>query len=157
MKKIKGSMGLVILIVILMVIVVVAIGTAIYFWQKNNQLKTTQTSNRGINQESPKEIVEIFMNATLGTLPEAEVDYDLARTHMTDKLKTQHLGEGWVPQFYGIQDGPISVKFISQNISGDSATVRFDPNWGEMSLGWAFILTKENNKWLVDEFRSDTQ
>ena len=107
--------------------------------------------------QTPTKVVETFMNATLGTLPNAKIDYTLARTYMTDALKAQYSGETWVPQFYGIQDGPISVKFISQNVVGDEAFVRFDPSWGEMSLGWSFTLEKTSNTWLISGFQNDAQ
>lgn len=172
----KGNTILIILIIILAIIAIAAIGTTIYFWQKSKRQTTQVTTTMPTvsptitktltptatpteqTQETPQAVTEKFMLATLGTLPKnGQVNYDLARTYMTESLKAQNTGESWVPLFYGIQDGPESVKFISQNISADSATVRFDPSWGEMSLGWSFILVKENGSWLIDEFRNDAQ
>jgi hypothetical protein len=72
-------------------------------------------------------------------------------------LKSQYSDESFVPRFYGIQDGPTSVKIISENISGDEATVRVDASFGDMTAAWAFILTKDGNKWLISEFRNDAQ
>ncbi|OIN89418.1 hypothetical protein CO019_00390 [Candidatus Berkelbacteria bacterium CG_4_9_14_0_2_um_filter_42_30] len=163
MKKFKGNTVLIILVVIFAVIAIAAIIVAVYFWQKNkkseNSTPATSSSTETATQpvESPKEVVYSFMLSTLGTLPNAEINYDLARSYMTDKLKSEYSGESWVPMFYKIQDGPTSVKFISENISGNSTTVRYDPTWGEMALGWAFILEKVNGKWLISEFRNDAQ
>jgi len=163
MKKLKGNTTLIILVVIFGVIAITAIIVAVYFWQKSkeseNSTPATSSTSETTSQptQSPKEVVEMFMNATLGTLPNAEINYDLAQSCLTDKLKSQYSGESWVPGFYQIQDGPTSVRYISQYISGDSATVRYDPSWGEMGLGWAFTLEKVDNKWLISEFRNDAQ
>ena len=172
-KKSKGNSALIVLIIVLAVVAVAAVGIAIYFWQKSkpsnvasvspSPTKTITTSPSktatpvSVAEESPKTVVENFLNTTLGTLPGANVNYDLARTYMAEDFKALHLGEGWVPQLYGIQDGPSSVNFISENITSDTATVRFDPSWGEMSLAWAFTLEKQNNKWLISDFRNDAQ
>jgi len=166
MKKSKGSAGLIILIIVLVMITLAAIIFALYFWQRNvrleaelNASKTSEQESSEVSQpvESPRQVVENFMKYTLGTLPDAEINYQLAKNYLTDSLKAQNSSESWVSQFYGIQDGPTSVKFISQNISGDSATLRYDPSWGEMSLGWAFSLTKIDNEWKISQFRNDAQ
>lgn len=117
----------------------------------------TTTSSAVALDQTPTKVVESFMNATLGTLPGAKIDYDLARGYMTEALKVQYSGEVWVPQFYGIQDGPTSVKFISQSVVGDTAYVRFDAVWGTMSLGWMFTLEKVGDTWLISGFNNDAQ
>ncbi|MEW6408395.1 MAG: hypothetical protein AB1465_06950 [Patescibacteria group bacterium] len=181
MQQLKGGAAMVALIIVLVILAMAASGAAVYFWQKSKSVTKTQTGLESPRltptpsptttqptatstktptptpTKTPTEVVEIFMKATLGTLPGAKIDYDFAKNLMTDDLKAKHTGEGWVPQFYGIQDGPVSIKFISQNTVGDNAYVRFDPSWGEMSLGWLFTLKKVGNNWLIDDFRNDVQ
>lgn len=175
MRKLKGNTALIVLIVVLVVVILGAIGTTIYFWQKGSKETTkttptptsslksspaatpTATSSAAQTTQTPTEVAENFMKATLGTLPDAKIDLELARSYLTESLKTQNTGEVWVPEFYEIQDGPTSVKFISQNITDDYATVRFDPSWDDISLGWAFTLKKVGNVWLIDDFRNDAQ
>jgi len=163
MKKLKGNTVLIVLVAVFAVVAIIATTVAIYFWHKsknteqNNAENTAEESETLSEELTPNEVVQVFMYSTLGTLPGAEIDYDLARSYMTDELKSQHSGDSWVPGFYGIQDGPTSIKFISENISGDSATVRYDPSWGEMGLGWAFILKNVDGEWLISEFRNDAQ
>lgn len=163
MRKLKGNTILIVLVAVFAVVAIVATTVAIYFWHKsknaeqNNAENTTEESATLSEELTPDEVVQTFMYSTLGTLPGAGIDYDLARSYMTDGLKSQYSGDSWVPDFYGIQDGPTSVKFISENISGDLATVRYDPSWGEMGLGWAFILENVDGQWLISEFRNDAQ
>jgi hypothetical protein len=77
-----------------------------------------------------------------------------ARSHMTDRLKSLYSGEGWVPQFYGIQAGPDSYTKLSTNIVDDAATVKINVTFGESSLVWAFLLEKVGNVWKIDKFRN---
>lgn len=179
MRKLEGNTTLIIIIIVLAVLLAAAIGFGAYFWGKNKSTtkatatptKTTTTSSKTsptatptktptaaqTSEETPKQVVENFMKYTLGTLPGAQVDLEKARGYLSDTMKAQYSGEGWVPQFYGIQDGPDSVKFISENTSDDGVYLRYDPNWGEMSLGWSFFLAKDGNKYYIDGFRNDTQ
>ncbi len=178
MRKSKGNAALII-IVILAVLLAVAIAFGAYFWGKSKSAtQTTKTASPNASitksstssatptptaatsnqaEETPKQVVENFMNYTLGTLPGAQINYEKARAYLTDNMQAQYSGENWVPAFYGIQDGPTSVKFISENSSGESVTLRYDPSWGEMSLGWTFILDQDGNKWYINGFRNDSQ
>ncbi len=177
MRKLKGNTTLIIIIV-LSVLLVIAIAIGAYFWGKSKSTtQATKTASPALSstksptaaatptptttlaqtEETPKQTVENFMKYTLGTLPGAQIDYDKARAYLSDTMKAQYSGENWVPSFYGIQDGPTSVKFISENTSDETLTLRYDPSWGETSLGWSFILEKDGNKWYINGFRNDAQ
>jgi hypothetical protein len=103
----------------------------------------------------PQDVVDEFMTSSLGTLPRADLDEEKARSHMTNRLKSLYSGEGWIPQFYGIQAGPDSYTKLSTNIVDDVATVKINVTFGESSLVWAFLLKKVDNVWKIDEFRND--
>lgn len=179
MQKFKGNATLIV-IIILSVLLVIAIAFGAYFWGKSKSStqslktaspspvstkssitavtpKSTPTAISGQTQETAKQVVENFMKYTLGTLPGAQLNDEKARAYLSDTMQAQYVGEGWVARFYGIQDGPTSIKFISENTAEEEVTVRYDPSWGEMSLGWAFILVKDNDKWFINGFRNDTQ
>jgi len=57
--------------------------------------------------EEEKEIVRQWLAV--------EVNYEKARAYLSDNMKAQYPDDNWVPMLYGIQDGPTSVKFISEN------------------------------------------
>lgn len=172
MQKLKGNTVLIVVVIILAVLLVVAIALGAYFWGKTKSttpeasptmtstVSPTATPTEAVSEpeESPKEVVENFMNYTLGTLPSAKLDFEAARALLTEDQKIQFSDDNtFAARFYGIQDGPTSVKFISENITGDESVVRYDPSWGEMSLAWAFFLVKIDNQWLISDFRNDAQ
>ncbi|KKQ74324.1 MAG: hypothetical protein US94_C0007G0001 [Berkelbacteria bacterium GW2011_GWB1_38_5] len=164
----KSNITLIVVIIVLAIIAVAGIATATYFWGKSKGNATPSpkisatvtskvTSTPQFNEESAKQVVENFMKYSLGTLPGAEVNYEKARAYLSDNMKAQYPDDNWVPMLYGIQDGPTSVKFISENDTGDSVVLRYDPTWGEMSSGWAFTLEKDNNKWFITGFSNTAQ
>jgi len=179
MKKFKGNTSLIVVIVILAIVAITGIGAAIYFWQKSSKpaatasptltitsspktsptkISPSPTSTPQTQGENAQQAAENFMKLTLGTLPGAQVDYEKAREYLSDTMKVQYSGDGWVPRFYGIQDGPDSVSFISENPTEDGVVLRYDAIWGqEVGLGWAFTMVKDNNKWYIDGFRNDAQ
>lgn len=172
MQKLKGNTALIVVVIILAALLVVAIGLGAYFWGKSKsttpEASPTITSTASPTaipteavtepKESPKEVVENFMDYTLGTLPSANLNFESARALLTEDQKIQFEDDNtFAARFYGIQDGPTSVKFISENVTGEEAVVRYDPSWGEMSLAWAFFLVKIDNQWLISDFRNDAQ
>ncbi len=52
--------------------------------------------------ESPASVVEDFVRATLGTVPEADLDYDYARSLMTTGYAYEFDSLEFVPLTYGI-------------------------------------------------------
>jgi len=161
-----------VIIVILLLIIfsgVIYLGF-VYISNQNNQEATEQQTmeeqstdqNEGETNElspaqMPQDVVGEFMNSTLGTLPGAEIDMDLAKSHMTSELKSYYTGDNWVPEFYGIQAGPDSFTTLSTYVVDDSATVKINVTFGDSGIAWAFVLKKIDNAWKIDEFRNDAQ
>jgi hypothetical protein len=99
---------------------------------------------------TPQEVVTMYMRATLGTIPGSLIDYDLAKTLLTDDMLSQWTDDSFVPISYGIQQGPDSIEFIDSKISEDNATVRVWGYWGEdVGRDWTFVLKKEDSAWLI--------
>ncbi|MDD5551926.1 MAG: hypothetical protein PHI88_02095 [Candidatus Pacebacteria bacterium] len=150
------------LVIFLLALVV---GSGIYFWQRNQTVSEPivvtptpeATPTEKVDSGAPTKVVEDFMKYTLGTLPDSNIDYETARNLFIEDLKSQYSDDSFVPRFYGIQDGPDSAKFISENISDNEATVRVDVSFGEMTTAWAFLLKKEGDLWLISGFRNDAQ
>ncbi len=175
MTKQKGNMVLIIIVIVLAVCLLSAIVVGAYFWWKSKSVTQTKTTisptasqtatptptptktQESQPAESPKQVVNNFINYTLGMSTTADINYDKARSLMTESFQAAHSGEGWVPLMYGIQDGPSSVEIVSENINGENASVKVNAFWGDMGLGWAFSLVKENNQWLIDGFRNTAQ
>jgi len=102
------------------------------------------------DQENPQEIVELFMQATLGTLPNAAVDYDKAKTMMTSQYAEEFTTPMFIPQAYGIQDGPDRVEFEREDVIDDTAEVVVIGYWGEdLQMRWKFELEKEDGLWKI--------
>jgi hypothetical protein len=178
-QKSTGSRGTVIAVVVAVIVTAVIVGGGVYLWQQNKSLKeqtkatstptsktvtstvsaypsvetTRDMTNTGI---SPSDITEEFMLSTLGTLPGAKIDYAKAKTLASQKLLAQWTDDSFVPQFYGIQDGPTTYEITTQSISGTSATVKVEVRWAETGLAWAFSLVDESG-WKINSFRNDAQ
>ena len=106
---------------------------------------------------SPTDNTENFIACTLGTVPGAVISYDLAKTYMSATQKSLFTDDSYIPEFYGIQEGPDTYEMKTQTINGDIATVRVDVLYGEMMEAWAFVLIWEDGAWKIDEFRNDAQ
>jgi hypothetical protein len=101
-------------------------------------------------QQDPQELVQAFMQATLGTIPNAEIDYDKARTMMTSQYAQEFTSPAFIPQAYAMQDGPSKVEFESKDIMGDTAEVVIMGYWGEdLQMRWKFELEKEDGLWKI--------
>jgi hypothetical protein len=100
---------------------------------------------------TPEAVVTSFLNATLGTLPEAEVDYDKAKELMSAEYVKQFTTPMFIPQAYGMQDGPSSVEITDQEILTDTAVVTALGRWGtENQMYWQFNLVKQAGQWKLD-------
>jgi hypothetical protein len=94
--------------------------------------------------------VEAFLKATLGTVPGAAIDYDRARSLMTTSYAAQFDSPAFVPATYGIQDGPTSYDFASEEIAGTTATVEVIGEWGgDPGRRWVFALNQEGGSWKI--------
>ncbi len=156
---IVGLLGIIILTAVLA-------GGGVYLWIGSRDDKTS-TQNQTTSDQStqtekepavaPTKVVENFILSTLGTVPGAKIDYEKAKTYMSEELKAQFTEDTFIPEFYGIQQGPNGYKMKTETSNGDTASVKVDVKYGVMIQSWAFILVKEANKWKIDEFRNDAQ
>ncbi|MCD4761091.1 hypothetical protein K8R42_04295 [bacterium] len=101
----------------------------------------------------PTEVVDLYMHLTLGSIPQAEIDYEAAKSHLTDDLKTQFVNPMFIPVSYCIQDGPEEVRIISDEITGSVIEVvvegQYGGAWQEM---WNFSLVSDGDlSWLIQK------
>jgi len=102
-------------------------------------------------QMSPQEVTKEFILSTLGTLPEAEINYELARSLMTSSYTEEFDSPAFIPNAYGIQEGPTSVEFESEDITGEEAEVIVIGHWGEdLQMHWKFEMKQEQGEWKVN-------
>jgi hypothetical protein len=168
---------LVVIIVLMAVLLLGAIIIGVYYYGKSKtspvstasptktatvspKASATPTGNQttAATEESAREFVERFMKMTLGTLPGASLDVDKAYTYLSDTMKAQYSGANWVPQFYGIQDGPDDYQFLMQNETEDGWVVKYNALWGnEVGIGWLFTVTKDNGQWYINGLSNTTQ
>jgi hypothetical protein len=139
------------------IVTTVVVGAGVYYWQKGKCDSGQSASTSKEDAATPTEVTENFILATLGTVPSATIDYDKAKTYLSENQKSFFTDDSYVPMFYGIQEGPDSYKVISEYINGDTATVRIDAVYGEMMTAWAFTLIWEDGAWKIDSFRDDAQ
>ena len=100
--------------------------------------------------EPPATVVEAFVKATLGTVPDADIDYDYARSLMTGSYAAQFDSPAFVPTTYGIQDGPTSYGIASEESADVTATVEVIGEWGgEPGRRWVFVLNQEGGSWKI--------
>jgi hypothetical protein len=102
----------------------------------------------------PAELVQMYMDHTLGTLPNADIDYDEAKTYLTDDLRAQFQTPAFVPASYCIQDGPEDVKIVSDKIGeGGSVHVDVDGLYGDAWQNmWRFYVVPDGNYgWLIEK------
>ena len=134
------------IIIIVLLIVAVFLGIS-YIRQGVSDIDEPTTSNLG----SPTETVNIYLYATLGSLPDAVYNTNIAAEHLADDLATQIIDNpSFVPLSYGIQDGPSSVKITDETISGKTATVTVEGSYGGTpSKEWTFTLKHNGTKWLI--------
>ncbi len=99
---------------------------------------------------TPQEVVEEFLLATLGTLPGARVDYDYARTLMTPAYAAEFLSSEFVPESYGIHDGPERHNYALETSGRGAARVLAIGYWGgEPGKRWEFDLIDMDGTWKV--------
>jgi hypothetical protein len=99
---------------------------------------------------SPGDVVDEFIRVTLGTVPGAALDYDRARALMTVAYAGAFDSPAFIPQTYGIQDGPTSYELASEAVSGSTATVLVLGTWGaDLEQAWRFTLQEEAGLWRV--------
>jgi len=156
----------IIIILGIIILTAVLVGGGVYLWMNSREDKTSTqnqtTSDQSSQTEkepavSPTDVAEDFILSTLGTVPGAKIDYEKAKTYMSEELKTQFTEDAFIPQFYGIQQGPDDYEMKLETTNEDTASVKVDAVYGTMMQSWAFVLVKEADEWKIDEFRSDAQ
>ena len=167
-KQRKNSLSQILIVLVVIIVVAALSGSGVYLWTQN-QNKEDQTPTRSQSTSkstsktekepavSPTTVAETFILATLGTVPGAKIDYDKAKTLLAEKLKDQFTEATFIPEFYGIQQGPDNYSMKTENINDGMASVNFDVRYGDMMQGWSFILVKEADEWKIDEFHNDAQ
>ena len=100
---------------------------------------------------APKEIANLYMKSTLGTLSDSNIDYDLAKQQMTSEFRKQFTNPSFIPMSYCIQDGPEKVRIDSENISNDTAKVRVSGFYTEWQDMWEFSLIKQEGEWKIEK------
>lgn len=183
MQNQPKNTSLIIIIIVLAVLVVATVTIGAYYYGKSRTVRAltltasptktvtvTPTSTKSAsaipksspttvaNEQTAREFVESFMKMTLGTLPGANLDVNKAYASLSDTMQAQYSGESWVPQFYGIQDGPDDFDFLMENETEDGFVVKYNALWGnEVGIGWLFTVVKDNGKWYINGFSNTTQ
>jgi len=117
----------------------------------NHTETKSNTTTPTITTSTPTSVIESFMKATLGRIPNAEIDYDKARTLMTTSYAAEFDTPMFVPQAYGMQDGPTSVEVTDEEILTNTATVTVLGHWGpDNQMYWMFELKKQAGEWKLD-------
>lgn len=100
----------------------------------------------------PTAIVENYLKATLGTIPEAQINYETAKKYLAYDLVAKFNSPGFVPLSYCIQDGPQNIRIKSGENLGDKAAVKVEASWGdEWTERWEFVLIKESGQWKINK------
>jgi len=144
MKKQSKNKKIIITALILLIIAIT------YTQLKDTPINTNIFTQNTTDQTtySPREVVDMFTLSTLGSLPNSLIDYTLAKTLMTEQYAQEFTNPSFIPQAYGIQDGPDKVEFETENIQGDQAEVVLIGYWGnDLTMRWKFNLEKENGDW----------
>lgn len=102
-------------------------------------------------ETTPSEVVENYMNYTLGTIPTASLDYEAAKDYLSVEMLSQFVDDSFVPLSYCIQMGPDDVIVDSEDISGELALVQVSSSYGSgWEEAWEFSLIIEDNEWKID-------
>ncbi len=130
----------------LFLLILLSTGTVLLLSLVSKQkLKPPETSQ-------PTAVVENYLKATLGTIPEAKINYEAAKKYLTSDLVTKFNGPGFVPLSYCIQDGPQNVRIKPGENLGDKTAVKVEASWGdEWTERLEFVLTKESGQWKINK------
>lgn len=165
-KQNKNSSSQIFIILGIIILTAALVGGGVYLWMQNKEDQTSaknqtaakeSTQTEKEPQVTPTKVAENFILATLGTVPGAKIDYEKAKTYLSKKLKTQFTQDTFVPEFYGIQQGPDGYEMKTESVNGDAASVKFDVKYGDTLESWSFLLVKEDGEWKIDEFHNDAQ
>ncbi len=98
------------------------------------------------------EVVDDFTKYTLGTIPDASLDYEAAKLLMTSTYRSQFTDDSFIPITYCIQQGPDSIQILAETIMGDAMSVEVQGSWGGSDgTTWDFILVNDGSGWKIDQ------
>ncbi len=157
-SKISAKLAFLTVIVVLLFVAVIISGVSSCKKEAGNESNAANTSS-GANitpaataVASPTEVAISYMYATLGTIPDADVHYDTAKTYMSKEFRAEFKDDSFVPLSYCIQDGPSEVSVSSEKIEGDKARVQIKAVYGDEWMDmWDFAFVKEDGEWKLDE------
>lgn len=165
----RGS-NVFLIVVIAVILTALIVGAIVYFWQKYANLKsslenlqtttapakiTSNPTKNGLPLDSPSVVVSQYLKHTLGTIPGADLNENMAKTYLAPALQSQFVDSSFIPLSYGIQEGPESVEIVSEQISGQNAHVTVNGFYGG-SIGktWLFELTIIDQSWKINQITS---
>lgn len=100
---------------------------------------------------APGEVVRDFMFSTLGTLSGSNIDYERAENLMTSSYSEEFTSPAFIPNAYGIQEGPTEIEFEGEDVMGEEAEVIVMGYWGEdLQMRWKFELEQEEKEWKIN-------
>lgn len=110
----------------------------------------------GADKISATEVVEDYLLLTLGTLPDANVDYDAAKELLTPDKASEFVNPTFIPMSYCIQDGPDEVsvgpaEFV-ENYNWFVVSVK--ARWGmdEWEKMWEFqVVPVEGGEYMIND------
>ena len=115
---------------------------------------TVASGNAELSLQQPDSVVDAFIRATLGTVPGGALDYEAAQALMTEAYAAKYGTPGWVPELYGIQEGPTAYTIDDQQIIEDAATVTASGFWsGELGRRWRFSLEQAAGTWKIADIK----
>lgn len=115
---------------------------------------TEQESSKSTRpEEAPKEIALGFLNASLGTMPDSNLNESVARGYLTEELRDEYDNDpSFIPTKLCIQQGPENIAVgEGGSVTDDAAIVeiqaRYGSDWQDM---WDFNLVAEDGEWKID-------
>jgi len=123
-----------------------------YTWCEAKQ-KCYRSWEEICQSKEPKQVVESYVNNTLIVTPN---NYAKAiESLMPDLQKQFDETPGFVPQSYGIQDGPVSVTAEEAKINGTDATVNVVGHYDGTDVIWVFNLKIHQGEWKINSYLKD--
>ena len=110
-----------------------------------------------IEMDKAEEVVNNYMNLTLGSIPSAEINFGKARMFLVPGLQTQlETDPAFIPMSYCMQNGPDEVRITQTEFNEEMNWVDVvvegkygDWEWEEM---WNFqVVPVEGDEWIINK------
>ncbi len=172
MEEQKSNKSLIVIIIVSVLIILGLVGYIVYGFMDWNETKPTTTPTATSTptaaptatmtltptvtptppSSSASEVVDDFTKYTLGTIPDASLDYEAAKLLMTSTYRSQFTDDSFIPITYCIQQGPDSIQILAETIMGDAMSVEVQGSWGGSDgTTWDFILVNDGSGWKIDQ------